>query len=95
MLDSIKILQKKYTKDNSSSERLQRNKTRADLEKMLEEQLVDPSDTYEFQVTRASMLNDVIAVIDEPPLSDKYLIVQSSETMSIFIAKTKEVNVWG
>lgn len=93
-LEVFKLIQKKYTKDNSSSERLQRNKVRASLEQMLSEQLTGSDDVLEFEVTKQNMLNDIIAVIDEAPLVDKYVIMQSPDTITIFTAREKEIEGW-
>lgn len=93
MLETVKILKGRFFKDNTSSLRIQRNRVRSSIELMLGEQLTHSGDCLTFEV-RPQELNDAIAVIDKPPLSDKYYIVQSAESVSLFTATLKEVSVW-
>lgn len=77
-------------KDNSSSERLERNKVRATIEAMCEDRLKDSSDIFTFEAL-PNAINDVISVLEEPVLAEKYEFVQVSETL--FKIKLKELDI--
>lgn len=77
-------------KDNSSSERLERNRVRATIESMCESRLTDSSDILTFEAL-PNAINDVISVLEEPVLSEKYEFVQVSETL--FKIKLRELDI--
>lgn len=77
-------------KDNSSSERLERNRVRATIETMCEDRLKDSSDILTFEAL-PSAINDVISVLEEPVLQEKYDFVQISETL--FSIRLKELDI--
>ena len=93
MLESIKILQNKFSKDTGGSEKATRSKVRNSIDKACKDHLSVLNEEFVFEAKQAN-LNDVIAVIDESPLTDKYSIVQSEDSVSIFIATLKEVDIW-
>lgn len=77
-------------KDTSSSERLERNKVRATIEKICEERLKESSDILTFEAL-PSAINDVISVLEEPVLAEKYEFAQVSETL--FQIKMKDLDI--
>lgn len=77
-------------KDTSSSERLERNRVRASIEAMCEDRLKDSSDILTFEAL-PSAINDVISVLEEPVLAEKYEFAQISETL--FQIKMRELDV--
>ena len=77
-------------KDNSSTERLERNRVRASIEAMCEDRLKDSSDILTFEAL-PSAINDVISVLEEPVLAEIYEFAQISETL--FQIKMRELDV--
>lgn len=78
-------------KDNSSSERLERNKARAYIERMCEERLKDSNDILTFEAL-PNAINDVISVLEEPIIAEKYDFIQISETL--FQIKMKDLEIY-
>lgn len=87
------ILKEKLKKDNTSSLRLEKNRTRVSIDNMLQEQLTEYGDVFIFEATPQA-LDSTIAVIDIPPLSLKYEIVQVEGEISLFEARLKKIAVW-
>lgn len=77
-------------KDTSSTERLERNRVRASIESMCEDRLKDSNDILTFEAL-PSAINDVVSVLEEPVLAEKYEFVQVSETL--FKIKLKELDI--
>lgn len=77
-------------KDNSSSERLERNRVRATIESICEDRLKDSGDILTFEAL-PNAINDVISVLEEPVLAEKYEFVQVSETL--FQIRMKELDI--
>lgn len=77
-------------KDNSSTERLERNKVRASIESMCEDRLKDSDDILTFEAL-PSAINDVISVLEEPVIAEKYEFAQISETL--FQIKLRELDI--
>ena len=77
-------------KDTSSTERLERNRVRASIESMCEDRLKDSNDILTFEAL-PSAINDVVCVLEEPVLAEKYEFVQVSETL--FKIKLKELDI--
>ena len=77
-------------KDNSSTERLERNKVRASIESMCEDRLKDSDDILTFEAL-PSAINDVISVLEEPVVAEKYEFAQISETL--FQIKLRELDI--
>lgn len=76
-LNSILASGLKRTK-SSSTIRIERTRVRKTLEASLDSYLKSPGDIYVFEVDK-SILDTMIAVIDQPPLSLKYNIIQLEE----------------
>lgn len=76
-LNSVLVGGLKRTK-SSSSIRIERTRVRKTLETSLDTYLKSPGDIYVFEVDN-SILDTIIAVIDQPPLSLKYSIIQLEE----------------
>ena len=88
----FQVLKETMTKkDTSSSERLERNKARAFIERMCEERLKESSDILTFEAL-PSAINDVISVLEEPVLAEKYDFIQVSETL--FQIKMKDLDIY-
>lgn len=77
-------------KDNSSAERLKRNKIKASLESMCEDRLKDSDDILTFEAL-PNTLNDVLAILDDEDFVEKYECVQVSE--SLFKIKMREIDL--
>lgn len=77
-------------KDNSSTERLERNKVRASIESMCEDRLKDSDDILTFEAL-PSAINDVISVLEDPVIAEKYEFAQISETL--FQIKLRELDI--
>lgn len=63
------------------------------MDNMLTKYLTDSRVVMQFEIKEKD-IDDVIAIIDEPPLSDKFLIWQDEDSMILYYAKGKEVDVW-
>lgn len=84
------LKEKMVRKDNSSSERLERNKVRAAIETMCEDRLKTSSDILTFEAL-PNAIDDVIYILEEPVISEKYAYQQISETL--FMIKLKELDL--
>jgi hypothetical protein len=77
-------------KKKRGSSRLDRNRARATIEEICKEHLRDSGDVLIFEALPA-VLDSVVSVIEEPPLSTKYDIMQIDET--IFQVSLKEIDI--
>lgn len=84
------LKENKAKKDTSSTERLARNKVRASIEAMCEDKLKDSDDILTFEAL-PSVINDVVSVLEEPVLAEKYEFMQVSETL--FKIKLKDLDI--
>lgn len=92
MLKTWKVFLNKNKRDTSSNDNLVINKTKADLTRLIESQLTNASDILEFEVN-PNKVASVLEVIDKPPLSDRFIIVQSPDVLTIFQAKMVQLGV--
>ena len=77
-------------KDTSSAERLERNRIRASIEAMCEDRLKDRDDVLVFEAL-PNAINDVVFVLEEPVLAEKYDFMQIGETL--FQIKMRELDI--
>ena len=77
-------------KDTSSTERLERNRVRASIEAMCVDRLKDSNDILTFEAL-PSAISDVISVLEEPVLAEKYEFAQIDETL--FQIKMRELDI--
>lgn len=90
-LKSIDILKQTLSQKNKhNSNRLERNKARATIEDMCDNYLKSPDDVLTFEVL-PNALDSVLSVIEIPPLSTKYDIMQMDETL--FQISLKEIDI--
>lgn len=76
--------------DNTSVDRLEKNRVRASLEDLCAEYLTTPDSTLEFE-TLPNALPHVISVLEEPIFLEKYEFQQVSETL--FQIREKEIQL--
>lgn len=84
------LKEKAVRKDTSSAERLERNRVRASIEVMCEDRLKTSDDILTFEAL-PSAINDVIFVLEEPIIAEKYEYIQISETL--FQIKMRELDI--
>lgn len=90
-LKSIDILKQTLNQKNKhNSNRLEKNKARAKIESMCDEYLTEPDDVLTFEVL-PNAIDSVLSVIEVPPLSIKYDIIQIEETL--FQISLKEIDI--
>ena len=77
-------------KDNSAMERLERSKSRATIESLCEKYLVPSNDILTFEAL-PNAINDVVSVLEEPVIAEKYEFAQISETL--FQIKLRELDI--
>lgn len=90
-MKTIQVLKDNMSKkDNSSSERLERNRVRATIESLCEDRLKDSTDLLTFEAL-PNAINEVISVLEEPVFAEKYEFMQISETL--FKIKLRELGI--
>lgn len=90
-MEIFTVLKDKMSKkDTTSTDRLERNRVRATIESICDANLKDSFDVLTFEAL-PSAINDVISVLEEPRLKEKYEFIQVSETL--FQIKMKELNI--
>lgn len=92
MLKTWSLFFDKQKKDTSTNDSLQRSKAIADITRLINSHTTNPEDIIEFEV-RPDRVASVLSVIDQPPLSERYMIVQSPDVLTLFQAKTIQVEV--
>lgn len=91
MLKTAELLIKKLTtRENVGGVRMENKRVTAGIEQMLQEYLQSSEDSLVFEAS-ASALDATLAVIDIPPLSLTYDIIQIDETL--FEARLKELEM--
>lgn len=91
MLKTAELLIKKLTtKENVGGVRMENKRVTAGIEQMLQKYLQNSDDSLVFEASESS-LDATLAVIDVPPLSLTYDIIQIDKTL--FEARLKEVEM--
>lgn len=91
MLKTTELLIKKLTtRETVGGVRMENKRVTAGIEQMLQEYLQSSEDSLVFEASK-SALDATLAVIDIPPLSLTYDIIQIDETL--FEARLKEVEM--
>lgn len=76
--------------DNTSTDRLEKNRVRSTLEDMCSKYLTEPESILEFEAL-PNALPFVISVLEEPVFLEKYEFEQVSETL--FQIREKEIQL--
>lgn len=76
--------------DNTSTDRLEKNRVRSTLEDMCAKYLIEPESILEFEAL-PNALPFVISVLEEPVFLEKYEFEQVSETL--FQIREKEIQL--
>lgn len=84
------LKERKLKKKIGNNYKLLESKIAESLDNILSEQLSDDIKLHVFEINK-KYIDSAIAVIDKPPLSNKYIIVQIDETL--FEARLKDITI--
>lgn len=91
-MEVFQLLKEKYKKDTSGNAKIMENQVRSSIEDLLHQHLQFDTDVLRFEVSPIA-IDAVIAVIDNPPLTIKYDIVQVAPYLFDARLKTLDLEV--